>query len=155
MGPDIVTVRVLSVKQPAADHIVFGDKWCENRTWTTRYRGELYIHATRWEGSSGQWTPGAGLTGAIIGRVQLADVVDLRDELVGRRGGAKESKALRQAASRLGLSTGAAGMAHVLGPVCFILSKPQKLLRPISTKGQLNIWRFQGSASQLQVAPGG
>ena len=42
------TISVLSIKQPHADHIIFGDKWCENRTWQTRYRGPLFIHASQW-----------------------------------------------------------------------------------------------------------
>lgn len=38
-------VRVLSVQQPWAWAIVEGHKLVENRTWTTRYRGPVLIHA--------------------------------------------------------------------------------------------------------------
>ena len=71
------TIHVLSIRQPQADNIIFGDKWCENRTWQTRYRGPLFIHASRWDGPSDQPTPGRGVVGAIIGRTDLVDVVDL------------------------------------------------------------------------------
>lgn len=38
-------MKVLSVKQPWAS-LVFHGKNIENRTWATKYRGELLIHAT-------------------------------------------------------------------------------------------------------------
>ena len=40
-----VDLHVLTVMQPWADEILFGKKWCENRIWSTNYRGPLYIHA--------------------------------------------------------------------------------------------------------------
>ena len=39
------TMRVLTVRQPWASLIVLGHKDIENRTWSTRYRGPLLIHA--------------------------------------------------------------------------------------------------------------
>ena len=39
------TMRVLTVRQPWASLIVLGHKNIENRTWSTRYRGPLLIHA--------------------------------------------------------------------------------------------------------------
>ena len=37
--------RILTVRQPWASLIVLGHKDIENRTWSTRYRGPLLIHA--------------------------------------------------------------------------------------------------------------
>lgn len=39
-------VKVLSVKNPFAYLILQGGKDVENRTWTTNYRGRLYIHVS-------------------------------------------------------------------------------------------------------------
>ncbi len=39
-----VEIRVLSVKQPWADCLML-DKWVENRSWQTHYRGPLWIQA--------------------------------------------------------------------------------------------------------------
>ena len=39
-------VKVLSVKNPFAYLILQGGKDVENRTWTTDYRGRLYIHVS-------------------------------------------------------------------------------------------------------------
>lgn len=39
-------VKALSIRQPWADAIVHGTKRVENRTWATRYRGPVLIHAS-------------------------------------------------------------------------------------------------------------
>ena len=38
-------MRALTIKQPWAAAITHGKKRCENRTWATKYRGALLIHA--------------------------------------------------------------------------------------------------------------
>lgn len=38
--------KVLSIKQPWASLIVYGVKDVENRTWATKYRGKILIHAS-------------------------------------------------------------------------------------------------------------
>ncbi|WP_405797712.1 ASCH domain-containing protein [Streptomyces sp. NBC_01506] len=38
-------MRSLTIKQPWADAITHGTKRVENRSWTTRYRGPVLIHA--------------------------------------------------------------------------------------------------------------
>ena len=134
--PTTKTINVLSVRQPFADEIIFGPKWCENRTWWTSYRGELFIHASRWDGQP-ERTCGYGVTGAIIGKVQLIDVITL-STIQG-----DEQKFLRSLARKHGLSARAENLAHVNGPICFFLADPQPLPRPIPTLGRLNIWKFQ------------
>lgn len=39
-------MKALSIKQPWASLIAHGIKDIENRTWSTRYRGRIYIHAS-------------------------------------------------------------------------------------------------------------
>jgi hypothetical protein len=79
--------KVLSIRQPYADFILCGTKWCENRTWRTQYRGALWIHASKLERRELQEWEEKGIdlltespfglrTGAIIGRVQLIGCVD-------------------------------------------------------------------------------
>ena len=132
-------VKVLSIRQPHADEIIFGRrKWAENRTWRTNYRGELYIHASRWDGPR-QKTPGRGVVGAIIGKVKLVDVVDL-DEA---RNEAEELRLLTRVAKKHGLACKAVNFEHVTGPVCFILAEPEALPRPIPALGKLNLWTFR------------
>ena len=82
---DAPLIRVLAVRQPYAWLIVTGHKTVENRTWDTGYRGRLYIHASgqmhrtplvELEGQFNIEIDRSALTmGAIIGHVELADVV--------------------------------------------------------------------------------
>ena len=136
-------IKVLSIRQPYADHVIFGMKWCENRTWRTHYRGELFIHASRWDGPSDQATPGNGEVGSIIGSVQLVDVVGDSHQ------GVTDAE-VRRVARLHGLSTKRACMAHVSGPVCFILTKPASLKKPIPCKGKLNVWETMLDSSLLK-----
>lgn len=40
-------IKALTISQPFASLIASGEKWIENRTWSTDYRGSLAIHAGR------------------------------------------------------------------------------------------------------------
>ncbi len=74
--------RCITVKQPWAALIISGVKRVENRSWTTKYRGRLWIHAGRsWDARSGRSNDGTYPMGALLGRVELVDVVtDSTDE---------------------------------------------------------------------------
>lgn len=73
--------RVLTLKQPHASAI-FDGKNVENRTWSTNYRGRLWIHAglsvdrsmlpANWDGLP---------RGVILGHVDLVDVVRDSDSM--------------------------------------------------------------------------
>lgn len=88
--PEIIPAgaRVLSVRQPWAWLLVNGYKNVENRTWTTNYRGEIYIHAgQKWDSDAKYWLyryfpelakkvydlkeKGEIKTGGIVGKVNL------------------------------------------------------------------------------------
>lgn len=68
------TIKVLSVRQPWASLIVEGVKDVENRGWSTKYRGRLYIHAGSGYDKDGEVHDRVNATrGAIIGYVELMD----------------------------------------------------------------------------------
>jgi hypothetical protein len=83
-------MKALSVRQPWAGLIVAGLKDIENRTWTTRYRGPLLIHASQRADSvmlcdvardygvtlPRQTAASFLRTGGIVGMVDLIDVVE-------------------------------------------------------------------------------
>lgn len=55
-------LRALSIHRPWAQLIITGKKTVENRTWTTRRRGPLLIHAAQpWDGAGALAAAGAGL----------------------------------------------------------------------------------------------
>ncbi len=134
-------LRVLSVRQPWADYILFDNKWCENRPRKQSYRGRLFIHSSKeWHESSNGYTPGNGQCGVILGSVDLVDVVDL-DEV--------GSEGLKKIARSHGLSTSRECMAHVQGPMCLVVKDPQALKTPIEASGMLGIWRYRARSEQL------
>ena len=90
----IESVKVLSVRQPWASLIAAGIKDVENRTWSTPYRGILYIHASQrfdrdgydFQAESSEVifgcppddilrSPGEFIRGALIARVVVRDVI--------------------------------------------------------------------------------
>ena len=80
-------MRALSIRQPWAWLIVNGFKDIENRTWSTRYRGRVYVHAGRrivpddypeqraYIRESGIVIPEELPRGAIVGEVSITDCV--------------------------------------------------------------------------------
>jgi hypothetical protein len=84
-------MKALTIRQPWAQLIVIGVKDVENRTWQTRHRGPLLIHAgLRVDREEEQWYrdlladeelewPNPLPTGAIVGAVQLVDCVTASD----------------------------------------------------------------------------
>ncbi|HNQ88091.1 MAG TPA: ASCH domain-containing protein [Verrucomicrobiota bacterium] len=83
-------MKAITVRQPFAGLIVAGVKDVENRTWNTRLRGRIAIHAASAKPSAGamefyerevkargwKWPKDlVELRGGIIGTVELVDVV--------------------------------------------------------------------------------
>ena len=78
-------VRMLSVRQPWAHLIVTGIKRIENRTWSTRWRGPVLVHAAlrpadtptqQIERKFGGAIPRDLPRGGVVGIAGLADVID-------------------------------------------------------------------------------
>ncbi len=86
-------MKTLSIKQPWASLIAHGIKDIENRTWATKYRGTIYIHASakfagdinniftddQWEVMGEDMRSSMVIKdfpfGAIIGKVDIVDCV--------------------------------------------------------------------------------
>lgn len=89
-------MKALSIKQPWASLIVHGFKQVENRTWSTRFRGDIWIHAGKSIDREAMADVQAGIhpvtgaamlfggidfpTGGIIGRATIVDCVDQSDD---------------------------------------------------------------------------
>jgi hypothetical protein len=73
-------MKALTIKQPWADAIAHSTKRTENRTWTTRYRGPILIHAGVSYDRHADLPDGTVVLdwpdyrGAIIATAELADV---------------------------------------------------------------------------------
>jgi len=148
-------IRVLSVRQPYADQIIYGTKWQELRTWDTPYRGEIFIHASRWESSTDRESPGPGLTGAIIGKATLVDcLADIDLRIVG--GYLFHGKSLPPShgpfAKYLKMLPEDTWL-EARAPVHWLLFDPRPLLKPISIQGKLNLWNAEVDDEALLCGP--
>ena len=129
---DGVEYRVLSVHPVWAWAILFAGKDIENRTWTTRYRGTLLIHASSKRNSTAELERARRFI-AKNARMRLSDVpADFpRSQLVGL---VELEDCVRRHRSPWAFPR----QEH------WVLKKPRRLARPIeNVKGKLNVWRWQ------------
>ncbi|MBR9800570.1 ASCH domain-containing protein [bacterium] len=130
-------MKALTVSQPWASLIVSGEKFVENRTRVTHYRGTILIHA----GKGRQYLDREALkgytTGAIIGRADLIDCIRLTDLQQRPRG------------ERLLMDRDRPTVGEILnhrytdGPVLWILANARKLATPIPCNGNLGLWNYE------------
>jgi hypothetical protein len=111
-------MKAISIQQPWAWAIFHAGKDIENRSWSTSFRGELAVHATRIQ-SGWQFPPGVAVPpeqdlvlGSVIGLVEIVDVVT-------------------HGCSR-----------WFSGPRGFVLRNPQLLTSPIPCPGNQGIWEL-------------
>jgi len=137
-------LTVLSVRQPWASLLLSGEDWCENRSWNTEYRGPLWIHASSKvdtdECERYGIDPESLVTGAILGRVNLQDVIPI-DELPER---------VLELAQEHDLNADV-GPEFIVGEFCWIVTNPQTLTQPIEVKGKLNLWKHEADESELAL----
>lgn len=109
-------MKAISIQQPWAWAILHAGKDIENRNWSTAFRGDIAVHATRtqqaWKLPQGVTPPSEqDLTvKAVIGIVEIVDVVT-------------------RSSSR-----------WFTGPYGFVLRNPRVLSRPVPCPGNLRIW---------------
>jgi activating signal cointegrator 1 len=124
-------VKAITICQPYADLVLLPRederfKRTENRTWSTRYRGPLLIHA----GKSRSWIErdpmdplrdiyGSAISGFVLGAIiGVVDMIDcLRAEEVERK-----YPQLR-------------GHPHISGPYCHVYARVHRFANPIPYKG--------------------
>ena len=72
----------LSIRQPWASLIIMGLKSVEIRSWSTPYRGRLYIHVSKTVDNEARrrFAIDFKATGVIIGSVDLVDISPFTDE---------------------------------------------------------------------------
>jgi activating signal cointegrator 1 len=134
-------MKVLSFLQPWASLTVMGLKKLETRSWSTKHRGELLIHASM--GQSGallaQEPPFSKYItdfsklpfGAIIGKVQLTDIIKV------------QSLHMSDAViNQLTMEERAFG-DYSNGRYVWVLEEPELFTKPVKMKGTLGLWNFE------------
>jgi hypothetical protein len=135
MGDKIM--KVISLTEPYASLIKLGIKNVETRSWKTKYRGELYIHASLTKLSK-QTKENIFLMnlvkkeelsfGYIICKCTLVDCILMTKEYVEN---IKENNPIEYACGE-----------YNEGRYAWILTNIQVLEFPIQAKGKLSIWEY-------------
>lgn len=138
-------MRVLTICQPYAHLIAHGQKWVENRTWYTPYRGELLIHAGKsrdWidfnESETADETYGIPVSemefGKIVAVARLDDCIQVD--------GVNRTSFDR-------IYPGFSEHVHVEGPFCWVLTNISRLKTPLPATGKQGIFSLDLLPSTL------
>ena len=124
-------MKVLTIKQPWTQLIVDGYKEYEFRSWQTKYRGKILLHAglnlekevvDRFKDYNLQYT-----LGAIIGEAELVDCILVDDRF---------NEELRQ------INPVVYGKSNHVEKYAWKMEKIVKYKRPIPCKGKLGLWNL-------------
>lgn len=120
-------MKTLSVRQPWASLIAWGEKTIEHRSWSSTYRGPLLIHASghQFVADDGDGERLLLPYGVIVARVDLTDV---------REFAPADCKA--------------AGMGDWIQGFAWVLANPVQVV-PVRAKGKLHLWEFAGEVVSL------
>lgn len=135
----------LTVMQPWADLIVRGVKRWENRTWTTKTRGTLFIH------SSGTGFDSKGLTKMVRCGILPASTTKA-DFTMGSIIGIVHhagNYSVKNALKLIGDDEPWSQRMFISGPHCWRLKWPLRLVEPIPCKGKRGIWRCEEHVEHL------
>jgi activating signal cointegrator 1 len=132
-------MQAITISQPYASAISSGEKWVENRSWPTRYRGPLAIHA----GKGSQYLTKLELakypTGVILATCKL--VACERLDTIIRMGSSQYDKDDCIPGTKTKWWD-AADHEHAEGPYCWILEDVVQLEKPIPAVGKQGLWNW-------------
>ena len=142
-------MKALTICQPYAELIARGEKRVENRTWETKYRGQLAIHA----GKSREWLKGyrdppAPLDfGAVVCLVELVECVKAANH-------AELETWLRGDAQREQRYAWLRCRPYVMGPYLWVLADVERLDEPIPARGKQGLWEWSHETFGKAAASG-
>ena len=166
-------MKTLSILQPWASLVAHGHKKIETRSWNTKYRGELLIHASAspvskiikkmplsfWDliKEVGLLTPDLPF-GAIIGKVNLVHVVESSYCFSGNEfeieDFSKDSTGNRYPVRKWDISEQELAFGdYSPGRFGWLLSDPVLFDKPIPCKGKLGIWNFDVLENYRRLSP--
>lgn len=145
-------MKALTIKQPWASLIAWGEKKIETRSWKTSYRGPILIHAGKqidnWIchqepylkilNKHGIILSSDLPTGEIIAKVNLIDCIKMKDLVVDDDGDPiasilENNQAVTDNEFKFG--------DYVPGRFAWIFEDIERI-KPIPAKGQLSLWNF-------------
>lgn len=130
-------IKAITISQPFASLIASGEKWIENRTWPTAYRGPLAIHA----GKGKQYLDRHELitypTGCVIAIAKLVACVDIRD--IRSKVGA-ERKCIVPGTNKFWSEL--QNHKHAEGPLCWVLEDVVPI-EHVTINGAQGLWNWE------------
>lgn len=125
-------MKVLTIKQPWATLIMLGYKKYEFRSWQTKYRGEILIHAGKGVDKEAmkrlkKYLPGELPSGKILGKATLVDCIKVTPEFKNQL--LKENKDIYATSS----------FSEDFG---WKMENVEVFKEPIDAKGNLSLWEF-------------
>ena len=125
-------MKILTIKQPWATLIMQGDKRFEFRSWQTKYRGDLLIHAGKGLDKEAlkrlkKYLANELPTGKILGKVKLVDCIKMCPEF--KEMLEKENNEIYTKSS----------FSENFG---WQLTDVKVFDKPIEAKGQLGLWEY-------------
>lgn len=124
-------MKAITISQPFASLIANGDKFVENRTWPTTYRGPLAIHA----GKGTQYLCREELalypTGCIIAIVELVACIARNDLEILKPNDTIESRRVVDIRNH----------RYTEGPWCWILEDAKPILH-VAINGKQGLWEW-------------
>jgi len=131
-------MKALTISQPYASLIASGEKWVENRTWQTSYRGELAIHA----GLGSRYLKKEQLadypTGCVIAIARLVACVSAAS--ISIQGHDRKLGSVVIPGSKVTWLE-ALTHKHAEGPWCWIL-EDVRTIDPVQVRGAQQLWEF-------------
>ncbi len=132
-------MKAITISQPYASLIASGEKWVENRTWPTNYRGPIAIHA----GKGMQYLTKEELskhpTGVVVAIAELTASIML-DEIRDRAATFRRNNLIVGSCKNW---SEVSRHKHVEGPWCWILEDIKKI-EPIIATGKQGLWVWNG-----------
>lgn len=132
-------MKALTISQPYASLIADGLKFVENRTWETRYRGPIAIHA----GKGTQYLTRKELAevphGCILATATLVACVPMSKVLEYGRHHEHKRNVIPFTRRRW---ESVALHKHTEGPFCWILEDINKLETPVFINGAQGLWEW-------------
>lgn len=126
-------MKVLTIREPFATLIKDKVKYIETRSWNTKYRGELYIHAAISKDKIREelkpLIKSKLMYGYIICKVNLVDVVCMNQEFIDKE---KKKNYNNYISGR-----------YEVGRYAWILDNVEVLNSQIKAKGQLGLWNYK------------
>lgn len=123
-------MKALTISQPYATLIASGQKWVENRTWYTPFRGPLAIHA----GKGSQYLDRDALsrypTGCIVAVADMIACARLETIATSAKEIMSAGLTIEQVESH----------EHTEGPYCWVLRNVRALSEPVPCRGAQGLW---------------